>query len=100
MLKHIVMWKIKDNVEGVGKTENINKMKNMLENLKGLIPEILEIEVGADINGSDAAFDVTLYSVFEDENTLLTYQNHPEHVKVAEFVGTITNQRCLVDYLI
>ena len=100
MLKHIVMWKIKDDVKSVSKAENISKMKNMLENLKTIIPEILELEVGADINRSDAAFDVTLYSVFEDEHTLLAYQKHPEHVKVAEFVGTITEQRCLVDYLI
>jgi hypothetical protein len=100
MFKHIVMWKIKDNAEGKSKVENITKMKALLESLKAKIPEISEIEVGVNINDSAAAFDVTLYSVFEDENALLTYQKHPEHVKVAEFVSNITEKRCVVDYLI
>lgn len=100
MFKHIVMWKIKDEVAGKNKAENISIMKDRLEGLKEIIPEILEIEVGVNVIESDAAFDVTLYSVFESESALLTYQKHPEHVKVAEFVGTIVEQRCVVDYLI
>ncbi len=100
MFKHIVMWKIKDEVAGKSKAENISIMKDRLEGLKEIIPEILKIEVGVDVNGSDAAFDVSLYSVFEDEDALLTYQKHPEHVKVAEVVGTIVEQRCVVDYLV
>ncbi|WP_406661365.1 Dabb family protein [Methanolobus sp. ZRKC3] len=100
MLKHIVMWKIRDGAEGKDKVENIKKMKDMLESLKGKISEISEIEVGINVNSSDAAYDVVLYSVFEDEDALLTYQKHPEHVKVAEFVGPISEQRVVVDYIV
>ncbi|WP_319507774.1 Dabb family protein [uncultured Methanolobus sp.] len=99
MLKHIVMWKLKDNAEGKSKIGNALLMKEMLEILKEVIPEIEDIEVGINVNFSDAAYDVVLYSKFKDEEALKTYQDHPEHLKVAEFVGKINDNRIVVDYL-
>ena len=61
MIKHIVMWKLKDN----NKEENAKKIKTMLEGLKSEIKEIEEIEVGININKSDASMDVCLVSVFK-----------------------------------
>ncbi len=100
MLKHIVMWKLKDIAEGKTKPENAKMMKVMLEGLKEKIAEIEHIEVGMNIIPSEAAFDVVLYSEFKDEKALGTYQKHPEHVKVAEFVGKIKEERFVVDYII
>ncbi|MDW7732565.1 MAG: Dabb family protein [Methanolobus sp.] len=100
MLKHIVMWKLKDVAEGRSGQENADLMKEMLGSLKGMIPEIGKIEVGININSSDAAFDVVLYSEFRDEEALLSYQKHPEHVKVADYVGKINEKRVVVDYLV
>jgi len=100
MLKHVVMWKLKSGAEGRTKQENAELMKEMLENLKERISEIEMIEVGININQSDAAFDVTLYSEFRDEEALVSYQKHPEHVKVADFVGKVVNERAVVDYLV
>ena len=40
MLKHIVMWKFKDFAEGKSKIENAQWMKEHLESLIGVIPEI------------------------------------------------------------
>ncbi len=100
MLKHIVMWKLKDLAEGRTKTENAKMMKLMLEGLTETIQEIEHIEVGINIIPSEAAFDVVLYSEFKDEKALLKYQKHPEHVKVAEIVGKIKEDRVVVDYVI
>ena len=100
MLKHIVMWKLKENAEGNSKEENAKLMKQKLEALKSKIPEIGVIEVGINAIPSDAAYDVTLYCEFKDEAALKTYQVHPEHVKVAEFVGKINDNRVVVDYLV
>ncbi|QLC50081.1 Dabb family protein [Methanolobus zinderi] len=100
MLKHIVMWKLKASAEGRTKQENAKLMKEKLENLQEMISEIEIIEVGININQSDAAFDVTLYSEFRDEEALVSYQKHPEHVKVADFVGKIVNERAVVDYIV
>ncbi|MDK2834550.1 MAG: hypothetical protein PWP63_1637 [Methanolobus sp.] len=66
MLKHIVMWKLKETAEGKNKLENVLLMKRMLESLPGRIPEIEFLEVGVNVNHSDAAYDVVLYSEFRD----------------------------------
>ena len=45
MIKHIVMWKFKDEAEGLTKTENIQKVKSMLEALPQKIDFIREMHV-------------------------------------------------------
>ncbi|OFI05836.1 stress responsive A/B barrel domain protein [Clostridium acetireducens DSM 10703] len=98
MIKHIVMWKLKDTAEGSTKIENAKKIKNDLELLKGVIAELYSIEVGIDINKSEAAYDLVLYSEFKDQKSLDIYQNHPEHLKVAGFVKKVSENRIVVDY--
>lgn len=98
MLKHIVCWRIKETSQS--KEENIAKVKSLLESLPAKIEEIKELEVGVNFNTSDAAFDVCLYSVFEDEKGLSAYQVHPEHVKVAGFIKEVTSERMVADYLV
>jgi hypothetical protein len=98
MIKHIVMWKLKDLAEGKSKIENAKEIKVMLENLKGKIPGVKAIEVGLNIEPSEQAYDVVLYSEFENIDALNTYQKHPEHLKVAEFVGKVREARTVVDY--
>ncbi|MDP2216333.1 MAG: Dabb family protein [Methanolobus sp.] len=100
MLKHIVMWKLKDHAEGKSKDENAAAMKEMLESLPGKISEIMLLEVGHNMKPSDAAFDIVLYSEFRDEAALSVYQEHPDHLKVADFVSRIREQRVLVDYIV
>ena len=76
MIKHIVMWKFKDEVAEADKLE----MKRKLESLKDVIAPLIEIEVGLDVVGSDASKDMVLYSVFETLDDLRTYAEHPEHM--------------------
>lgn len=92
------MWKLKDFAEGKGKIENSQIIKRELEALKNKIEEIKYIEVGININESDQAYDVVLYSEFDNMEALNTYQNHPEHVKVADFVGKVREARVVADY--
>lgn len=99
MLKHIVLFKLKTISEGASKEENAKKIKHDLEALKGKIPQILHIEVGINCIPGDAAYDVVIYSEFADENALSLYAKHPEHVKIAEFVGKVRESRVVVDYI-
>ncbi len=46
MIKHIVLWKLKDNVGGKSKLENALRLKKELESLNGKIPGMLLLEVG------------------------------------------------------
>lgn len=98
MIKHIVVWKLKDFAEGKSREENAGIIKSRLEALKNIISEIKHIEVGIDINRSDAAYDIVLYSEFETGEDLEKYQKHPEHVKVAEYVAKVRENRIVVDY--
>jgi quinol monooxygenase YgiN len=94
-----VFWRLKDASSGNSREENACKLKTMLENLQGKIPEIKRLEVGIDFNRSEAASDVALYSEFTNKEALEKYQQHPEHMKVVAFVKEISSERRVVDYL-
>ncbi len=99
MIKHIVFFNLADHAEGKNKLENAQFIKTALENLINLIPEIKKIEVG--INSPEAPagnFDLSLYSEFESMADLDAYQIHPEHKKVAAYIGKIKTDRACVDY--
>ncbi len=100
MIKHIVMWKLKEVAECGDRVQNARKMKQELEALKSKIPQIRHIEVGVNSIPSEGSYDVVLYSEFENEQGLALYQKHPEHLKVAEFIGTVRERRAVVDYTI
>lgn len=97
MLKHIVCWKIKGDDLG-SKESNLAKMKELLDELPNLIDEIEAFEVGINFNENEAAYDISLFSVFTDKGTLEVYQKHPEHLRVAEFIKEVTLNRVVVDY--
>ena len=94
MIKHIVMWKFKDEVAETDKLE----MKRLLESLKGVVPSLKDIEIGMDLVGSDASKDMVLYSEFDSLEDLQAYAGHPEHLKVVEFVKPLVCERHVVDY--
>lgn len=99
MIKHIVFFKLVESFEGKTKAENALYIKNELENLKNLIPQIRFIEVG--INTPEAPisnFDIALVTEFENMADLDTYQEHPEHKRVAAFIGKVRTERACVDY--
>jgi hypothetical protein len=94
MIKHIVMWKFKDGVPEAEKRE----AKRQLESLKGVTPTLVEIEVGLDVLGSAQSKDMVLHSEFRSLEGLQAYAEHPEHVKVAEFIKPRVCERHAVDY--
>ncbi len=98
MVKHIVMWKLYDEAEGFSKQENAKRIKKELEKLKNKIEQIRHLEVGVNKNQSLAAFDVALYSEFEDWKSLEIYQKHPAHERFKEFLAPLRSDRVVVDY--
>ena len=59
---------------------------------------IKTIEVGINERMSEQGYDVVLYSEFETWDDLDLYKKHPEHVKIAEFIGKVRIERKFVDY--
>ncbi len=98
MIKHIVLWKLKDSVDGQPKKELAVRLKKALEDLIGKIPEIRMLEVGINTNPADIASDVSIYSEFDSQKDLEAYQKHPEHSKVVELVKKVTVERRVSDY--
>ena len=99
MIKHIVFWNLAETAEGKSKIENALLIKKELESLINDIPGLKKIEVG--INHSEAPqdnYDVALYCEFDTMADLDVYQNHPEHKRVAAYIGKIRTARVAVDY--
>lgn len=98
MIKHIILWQLKDELTGEEKTKIKEEIKEGLEGLQGKIPGLLNIKVN--IKGLDSSnADLMLDSSFEDEKSLKGYAVHPEHVKVADGkVRPYTKNRVCMDY--
>ena len=95
MVKHIILWKLKEDNNNISVKQGI---KAGLEGLIGKIPGLVEIKVQIDSLDSSNA-DVMLYSVFEDEVSLKGYAIHPDHVFVADtYVRPFTQTRLCMDF--
>ncbi len=98
MIKHIVMWRLKDRAHGQDKATNVRAIKERLESLRGSIPELLRIEIGIDFSRTENSADVVLYSEFSDRAELDTYQKHPAHEAVKAFIMEVCTERRIADY--
>lgn len=99
MIKHVVMWSLKDEAEGKSKEENRKIMQKKLQDLVGIVPGIEAFEVTIKGASSPADnYDVLLISEFATWDALQAYNAHPEHQKVVTFVRAVVNGRSAVDY--
>ncbi|MEJ5284216.1 MAG: Dabb family protein [Brevinematia bacterium] len=98
MIKHIVMWKLKESAFGNTKEKNALLIKEKLEALNGKIPGLLKLEVGIDFSQTPESSDIVLYSEFESRDALNNYQSHPEHKAIIPFVAEVREERRVVDY--
>ena len=98
MVKHIILWQLKDEFSDSEKAEIKKGIKDALESLLGKIPGLLEIKIQTGSLCSSTA-DIMLYSVFESEAALKGYAVHPEHVKAADTkVRPFTKTRLCLDF--
>ena len=94
MIVHIVMFQFKDEK----KSENLAKVKILLEELVDKIPTLLTMEVGINFNQSDRAFDLVLYSTFNSIDDLKSYAVHPAHLDVVKVIKELSIESKVVDY--
>ena len=101
MIKHVVLWKLKEEANGHTKKENAITMKNLLESMPPLIPELDSVEVGLqmfEVN-NDAMADIMLIATCKDEKHLAAYASHPEHQKVVSYIKSVVSERRVIDYI-
>jgi len=99
MVRRVIVWKFKEQPEEAMK-ETKRLVKENLEGLKGRIPGIVELTVNIEGLASSNA-DAVLEAVFESEEALKAFGEHPDHHHVAStYVKPNVEARLGVDYLI
>ena len=93
MIKHIVMFKLKDKTPG-----NLKALASALNGMKGQIETLKFLEVGEDFKGSDRSFDLVLTTHFENPQGLDTYAGHKIHQPVIQLARSLCSQTVVVDY--
>ena len=98
MVKHIILWTLREELSAEEKATIKNEIKTGLEGLKDIIPGILDIKVN--INGLPSSnADLMLDSSFESVEALKNYAVHPAHVNVADTkVRPYTAVRSCLDF--
>lgn len=98
MVKHIILWQLKDEFSKEEKETIKIGIKEGLEGLKGVVPGLVEIHVQTESLASSNV-DVMLDSTFENEEALKAYAVHPAHVEVADTkVRPYTKSRACIDF--
>ncbi len=98
MVKHIILWKLKDEFSAEEKEKIKAGIKEGLEGLKGQIPGLLDVHVQIDSLPSSTA-DLMLDTTFESAEALKGYSTHPAHVAVADGkVRPFTAVRSCLDF--
>lgn len=98
MVKHIIIWTLKDSLSSAEKEKVKANIKLKLEGLKGKIDGLMEISVQTELLESSNG-DLMLNSTFESAEALKAYAVHPAHVEVADRdVRPFTATRSCVDF--
>ena len=97
MIRHVVMWKFKEEAEGKNKLQNMEAVREKLYALVPIIPEIKRMEIGFDAKHTDASMDLMLLTEFDSMEALATYAEHPDHLEVGKYVRAVTDTRVVLD---
>jgi hypothetical protein len=99
MVKHVVFFRLLDEAEGKTKLENAQIIRDGLLALRDKIDVLVDETVGINIpNAKNTDHDICLTCTFRTWEDLDTYATHPEHVKVAQYIGKCKAARSAVDY--
>lgn len=94
MLRHIVMYKLKEPTEA-----NKKALVEMFKSMRGNIDELQGVEAGSDILGTERSFDVVLVTTFDDIDDYYAYQESEYHVNVMKkYVYSVIEKAVAVDY--
>jgi hypothetical protein len=88
MIKHIQVFKLKENVNGKSKEENALFIKKAVESFNWAINGTIKMEIGIDFSKTEESSDIVLYSEFAAREDYNKYQKL-EHGKLAPFISEI-----------
>ncbi len=98
MVRHIVMFKLKEFETPAAKEAKIQEIKVALEALINKIDVLRMIRLDFNVNPAET-WDIILTTELDSLADVNTYANHPEHVAVAKnIIGPVKADRACVDY--
>ncbi len=96
MVKHMIVWKLKDEIED--KSKKALEIKTALEGLLGKIDGLTKMEIIINKLPSSSG-DIMMDSEFTDNDALMSYQKNPLHVEIANgIVRPAVSERLSLDY--
>ena len=99
MVRHVILWKLKEELSPEEKQSIKKEIKAGLEGLVGKVPGLVEVTVNIDGRIDSSNCDLMLDSVLESPEALKIYAQDPEHQTVANCkVRPYTIQRTCLDY--
>lgn len=99
MVKHIILWTLKDGLSEEEKSTIKASIKEGLESLLGVVPGLMDIKVQTDGRLASSNADLMLDCTLESEEALKGYAVHPAHVAVANSrVRPYTSVRSCLDF--
>lgn len=99
MVKHIILWKLRSDMDEAQKREAALAIKQGLEGLKGQVPGLIDIRVQIDGRLETSNADIMLDSTLDSFESLKGYAVHPAHLAVANgVVRPNTELRTCLDY--
>jgi cellobiose phosphorylase len=99
MIKHIVMWKLREFPTKEEKLRTARNLRQKLLEMKKSIKEIKTIEVGINTEKASVSnYDVILITQFAAFEDLQAYKVHPAHQELVEYLQTIRELRVAIDY--
>ena len=98
MVRHIVMFKLKEFETPAAKEAKMQEIKVALEALINKIEVLRMIRLDFNVNPAET-WDIILTTELDSLADVNTYANHPEHVAVAKnIIGPVKADRACVDY--
>jgi len=99
MVKHVILWTLKDEFSESEKKQIKKEMKEELEGLVGKVPGLIDMKIYTNGLETSKNAEVMLDSTLESFEALKAYAIQPEHVKVAdEKVRPYTASRSCLDF--
>ncbi len=99
MYVHMVMWRFKDEAEGMSRSELVANVARRLNSLPAIIKEIRQYDVGINIGDYGASFfDIGLISTFDTKADFESYCRYAEHDDVVSFIQTVQEEEQIVDF--
>jgi Stress responsive A/B Barrel Domain len=100
MIRHVVIWRLKQEAKRDGKIANLEPIRQVLERLRANIVGLRRLDLQPNQQpGDDAdAADLLLYAEFDTWQRLHEYEAHPLHADLRKLIAPLRIERRVINY--